>query len=85
MFLVPYCDFRYEFRVKTMFDSSGPSFVLSGLHVLFMLFVFIYVYWCPTLFQYQMMFASFNSKSPGVPFGAGNPGTSGAPELTPCF
>ena len=31
-----------------------------------MLFVFIYVYWCPTRFQYQMMFVSFYSNTTGV-------------------
>jgi hypothetical protein len=30
------------------------------MHVLFMLFVFTYAYWCPTRFPYHMMFMSFN-------------------------
>jgi len=28
--------------------------------MIFVIFVFIYVYWCSTRFPYQMMFASFN-------------------------
>ena len=40
--LVPYCDVRYDFHVKSMFDSG---------HVLLMSFVFIFAYWCPTRFR----------------------------------
>jgi len=42
-FLVPCCDVRYDFRVKTMFYSSRLALVSpEGVRVLFMLFVFIY-------------------------------------------
>ena len=41
------------------------------IRVIFMLFVFIYTYWCPTRFPYQMMFVSFNSSTMGVISGAG--------------
>jgi hypothetical protein len=47
-FLVPCCDVRYDFRRKTMFRSSLPPIVCSSAHVLFTLFVFAYVQWCPT-------------------------------------
>ena len=54
-------------------------------HDLFMLFVFIYVYWCPTRFLYQMMFVTFNSNTTGVTCGAGTAYPSGTPEFTPEF
>jgi hypothetical protein len=47
-----------------------------------MLFVFIYGYWCPTRFPYQMMFVSFNSNTTGVTRGAGSVRHSGVPEFT---
>ena len=40
--LVPSWDVRYDFHVKSMFDSG---------HVLFMSFLFIFAYWCPTRFH----------------------------------
>ena len=40
--LVPCCDVRYDFHVKSMFDSGN---------VLIMSFVFIFAYWCPTRFH----------------------------------
>ena len=47
VFLVPRCDIRYNFRVKTMFDSCilTPICFVGG-SVLFMSIVFIYVFWC---------------------------------------
>ena len=45
-----------------------------------MLFVFIYVYWCPTRFSSQMMFLSFISNTTGVTSGAGT-GTPGFSEV----
>ena len=68
-FLIPCCEVRYDFRVKMMFDLSWLP-VLQEVHVLFMLFVFIYVYWCSTRSPYQMMFVSFNSNT-RVTSGAG--------------
>jgi hypothetical protein len=62
MFVVSCSNIRYDFRVKTMFDLPWISFVLHRVPVLFMLFVFIYVYWCPNLFPYQMMFVLFNKQ-----------------------
>ena len=40
-FFVPCCDVRYDFHFKTMFGSSILSFDLSGVHVLYMLVVFL--------------------------------------------
>jgi hypothetical protein len=55
MFSVPCCDFR----VKRCFFLPLLPFELYGVYVLFnMLFVFIYIYLCPT--RYQMMLVSFN-------------------------
>ena len=45
--LISCCAVRYDFRVKTMFGLSRLPFVWLVVHVLFMLFVFIYAYWCP--------------------------------------
>jgi hypothetical protein len=50
--LVPCCDVRYHFRVKTMFVLIP----ICVVHVLFKLFVFIYAYWCPSWFLYHTMF-----------------------------
>jgi len=38
-FLVPWCDVRYDFHIKTMFCSSLPPVVCGRDHVLFTLFV----------------------------------------------
>ena len=46
-FWVPCCDVRYDFRIKTMFGSSLPPVVCRRAHVLFTLFVFACVKWCP--------------------------------------
>jgi type IV secretory pathway TrbL component len=46
-FLVPCCDVRYEFRIKTMFGSSLCPVVCRRAHVL-LCFVYVYVYWCPS-------------------------------------
>jgi len=46
-FWVPCCDVRCDFRIKTMFGSSLPPVVSRRAHVLFTLFVFACVRWCP--------------------------------------
>ena len=48
-----------EVRVKTMYDSPWLPFVWYEIHVLSMVFLFIYVYWCLTRFQYQMTSCRF--------------------------
>jgi len=61
------------------------SLLFCRVHVLFMLFVFIYVYQCQTGFPYQMMFVSFNNNTTGATCGTGTTYHSGAPEFTPSF
>jgi len=45
---VPCCDVRSDFRIKTMFGSFLPPVVCRMAHVLFTLFVFVCLKWCPT-------------------------------------
>jgi hypothetical protein len=40
-FLVPCCDVRYDFRIKTMFGSSLPPVNCRKTHVLFTRFLFV--------------------------------------------
>ena len=58
---------------------------MGGGNVLFMLFVFIFTYWCPTRFLYQMMYVKFNSTMTGVTCGAETVNPSRTPQLTPAF
>ena len=41
-FWVPCCDVRYNFHIKSMFDSSLPSVVCWRAQILFMLLVFVW-------------------------------------------
>ena len=50
-----------------------------------MLFVFIYLYWRPIRFPYQMMFVSFSSNTTGVTSGARTSSPSGAHEFPTGF
>ena len=81
--LVPYCDVRYNFRVKTFVSILRDSFLFC--RGLIFVFVFTYIYWCPKRFPYQMMFFSLNSNTTGVTSGAGNAHPSGAPQSIPRF
>jgi len=45
----------------------------------------IYVYWCPTLFPYQMMFVSFKSNAIDVTCGTWTANPFGAPQYTRIF
>ena len=47
-FWVPCCDVRYDFCIQPMLGSSLPPIICGRNHVLFELFVFVYVYGCPT-------------------------------------
>jgi hypothetical protein len=47
-----------------------------------MLFVFIYAYWCPTRFPYQIIFNVLNSNTTGVTSGEGTDYPSGASVFT---
>ena len=42
------CDVRYDFRIERMFGSSLPPVVCRRAHVLFTLFMLVFVQWCPT-------------------------------------
>ena len=42
------CDIRFDFRIKTMFDSSSPPVICRRDYVLYTLFVFGCAQWCPT-------------------------------------
>ena len=70
MFSVQCWDVRYNFRIKTMLESSKHLYC-KWVDILSMLFVFIYIYLCPTRFLSQMRFVSFNSNKTGVMCGAG--------------
>jgi hypothetical protein len=59
------------FPRKTMFGSSLLAFVLYVVHALFVLFVFMYLYKCPTRFPYQMRCVSFYSNTTGGISGTG--------------
>ena len=63
-FWVPCCDVRYNFHIKTMFGSSLPPVVCSKAHVLF---VFVYIYWCPTQVVLCFCFSSSCVPYPMLP------------------
>ena len=46
-FCIPCYDVCYGFHMDTMFGSSLPSAVCRREHVLFTLFVFVCMWWCP--------------------------------------
>jgi hypothetical protein len=48
-FWVPCCDVSYDFSIKMMFGSSLPLVICKRAHVLFAVFVFVFVcvWWCP--------------------------------------
>ena len=48
-------DWSYDFLLKIMFSTSLLRFVLSEFNFSLMLLVFIYAYWCPIRFPYQLM------------------------------
>ena len=68
--------------MKGMFSLFLLPFVLAGVRVLLMLCKFIYVYWCPTRFPYQMVLVSFNNDTTGVTCGAGTVYPFGVHEFT---
>ena len=47
-FWVPCCDVRYGFCIHMMFGLYLPPVVCRGVQFLFTLFVFVYVWCCPT-------------------------------------
>jgi hypothetical protein len=58
---------RYDFRITTVFGSSLPLVVCSKLHVLFALFVFAFVEWCPTYIVLCFCFACLRLVYPMLP------------------
>jgi len=50
-----------------------------------MLFVFIYIYWCPTRFLISYDVRVFNSNTTGVTSGEETANSYGAPVFTPGF
>ena len=76
---IPPISSRCQFRV--VLSATIFPFVLQVVHVLFKLFILIYMYWwCQTRFPYQMM---FNSKTTGISCGAKTADPSGAHDFTP--
>ena len=78
-----WCPLRFPRKNVNRFVLTPVCFV--GLHVLSMLFVFIFVYRCLTRFSYHMVFVSFNSNTTGVTHGTGTAYPSGALSSTPDF
>jgi hypothetical protein len=62
-----HCGSSYHFLSQLRFVITYIPVELYLVHLLFMLFVFIY--WCPTGFPYQMMSVSFNSNTRRVTSG----------------
>jgi hypothetical protein len=85
MCLVLCCSVCYGCYVNNIFGLSWLPFVLFGVHGLFMLIVLIYVYMCPTRFQYHMMCRLLNSNTTGAISAAGTANSSGEHEFTPGF
>ena len=73
---------RFQLRV-VMSATISICFVEGSC--IFMFFVSIYVYWCPTPFPCQMMFVSFNGNTTDITRGAGTAYPSGAHEFIPGF
>ena len=67
--------FDFVFTVISLVWGSCVMYVI----------VFIYIYWCPTRFPYQMIFVSFNTKMTGVTSGAETVDPSGTPKLSTDF
>ena len=68
--LTSLCPLRFQH--KMMFDSSLFPFGLQGNIVLFMLFAFIYVWWCLSRYLYQLKFMSSYNNMTSVTSGAGS-------------
>ena len=60
-FWVPCCSVRYDFRIKAMFSLSLPPVVCRRAHILFTLFVFVCVLWCPKHIALCVLFCLFSS------------------------
>ena len=74
-----------RFQLKTLFGLNLLPYILQGVLVWLMSFVFTCIYWYPTRFPYHMMFVSLNSNMAGVISEAGTACLSGAPQFTRGF
>ena len=63
--LVLWCPLRLPHK-KTMFRSFSFPCVLLKIHVLFIIFAFIYAYLCSTRLSYQMIYMWFGSNTTGA-------------------
>ena len=75
----------HDVPLKAMFGSSCFPCVLQGVHVMLMLFVFIYPYWYPTWFPCGMIFLTLIINTKGVSDGAGNGYPSRAHMFIPSY
>ena len=72
--------------IITLFRNSyWLVFVLYGIHVVFMLLVCIYLYWCPIRCPYHITFVLFSSNTTGVTCGAETTNHSTGFEFTLVF
>jgi hypothetical protein len=62
---IPSCDVRYDFHIKTMFGSSLPPVLCRRVHILFTLFVFVWV-WCLTHIMLCFLLSLSSSCVPGL-------------------
>jgi len=78
-FLVPCCDVRYVFCVKTMFGSFYSHLICRGFHVLFMLVVFLRILVSNTVSITDNVCVVYlmNSNTTGITSGAATAITSG--------
>jgi hypothetical protein len=67
--LVQCCDVRSDFRVKRCLICLNSHLSCRDSCFIYAICIF-YVYWCPTRFPYQIMFASLNSNTTDVTCGA---------------
>ena len=77
-FLIPCCDVRYDFYIKTIF---GRNFFIC----LVSCFINVISVYLRIRSLCEMMFVSFNSNITGVTYGTGTANPSGAPEFTSEF
>ena len=76
--LVPCCDVRYDFHIKTMFSSSLPPVVFVGGLMSYCVFVYVCEFWCPTYIDYMGIMVGVSLEAVAVY-------PSRAPWFTSCF
>ena len=75
-----WCSLRFPCYIKQC--SVCLYSRLQAVHVLFMLFVILYVYGCPPRFPYHIMLVLLNSNTTGTTSGAGTTYSHRASEFT---